>query len=192
MKDGQGWESSPSLRISKLCGYDSMSIIFWGTYIASQISKVIHFPFKGFHWLYPLSVQEVIEAYLASCRRSKSKSSKDDSENDGDENVDDENDHEDDDSRQEFQDFKEWLDSQTPTAEPSQSQSSGTKDAPVETKNDQPNPSACLKCGVADCQCALPEILWNQSYCLIIFMLIICWWNMFNLKWNWRDQCLFS
>lgn len=101
----------------------------------------------------------MIEAYLASCRRSKSKSSKDDSENDGDENGDDENDHEDDDSRQEFQDFKEWLDSQTPTAEPSQSQSSGTKDAPVETKNDQPNPSACLKWGVADCQCALPEIL---------------------------------
>ena len=56
------------------------------------------------------SVQETIDSYLASCKRSKSSSSVD-------EDGDDENcDEEDEQSQKDFNEFKAWLDGATPAS----------------------------------------------------------------------------
>ena len=82
-------------------------------------------------------LKEVIDNYMAHCRRSKSVSR--DFEND------DEDDADDDQTRQEFEDFKRWLDE----ANPSSSQIAPSSVA------------TCPKCKAKDCQWFPAESFWN-------------------------------
>jgi len=78
-----------------------------------------------------LSIQEAIDAYLSSCRRSRSSSSAEDDKDSDDEEDDDPQ------TNQEFADFKKWLDEATPCSEASSS---------------PPVPTTCAKCGCEKCE----------------------------------------
>ena len=78
-----------------------------------------------------VSIQEVIDAYLSSCRRSKSTSAAEDDgkDSDGEDGDDPQTDRE-------FAEFRKWLDSTTPS-----------EASPLE-----PVPTTCAKCGCKTCE----------------------------------------
>jgi len=102
-------------------------------------------------------LQEVIDAYLAKCRRSKSSASSaslgDSGGGSDGENSEDADADADPESQQEFVDFKKWLDEKMP---------GGSEDAPPKSIE---KPKACLKCGATSCDCI--------SVCTMSFIFVI-------------------
>ena len=90
-----------------------------------------------------LSIQEVIDAYLSSCRRSKSSSSLEDDGKDSD--AEDEDDPQ---TNQEFAEFKKWLDGATPS----------------EVSTSQPVPTTCAKCGCEKCEWTSMKFIYQKIF----------------------------
>ena len=90
-----------------------------------------------------LSIQEAIDAYLSSCRRSRSSSSAEDDKDSDDEEDDDPQ------TNQEFADFKKWLDEATPCSEASSS---------------PPVPTTCAKCGCEKCEWTSIKFMFQKIF----------------------------
>ena len=109
----------------------------------------------------PLFHQEVIDAYLASCRRAPKPSPTGDDDDDADDPCD-----EDAASQKEFEDFKKWLEEATPSS------SVGPSESVVVSK------PICKRCGSNNCDWYLALISitttqWSMLYFLCFYYLNI-------------------
>lgn len=102
------------------------------------------------YWIIQLGCpQEVIEAYLAKCRRAKPTSCESMGSTDDDDHEDEEDDDEE--SMREFESFKAWLDLANPSDE--------SKPEPIAEKT----PLPCTQCGKAECEC-ISDLLNNVVF----------------------------